>query len=310
MSVVYKTLEQLLNTTDLVKDFLVNASDCREKINEAFESGESSGEKCFIPKLDDQFSWRKGYVYCCSGYPGSGKSEFVNWLAVLQAKNKGVKIGMYSPENYPIYNLAISLMKAYVGKNISKGFNNQCTNEEFLEAFEFVNNHFYFLRFEDVPKLSQLLTKYQILADEKGCEMFITDPFNAIAEGAIGNMSQHLMTALTQMKMFAENKNVYNVIIEHPVKPQPNKDGSLPECSPWMLYGGSMWWNKMDCIFTLGRNLFDNSPAVNVRTWKMKLQRLNGKPGEQHLYFDIASGRYYEEPINYVPKIGNNGASF
>lgn len=297
MKVAYKTLKDLLSSATRVKEFLIRGKDHTKEVNEAFEVGEQSGEKCFISKLDDQFRWRKGYVYCFTGFPGTGKSEFVNYLAILQAQKKGIKIGMYSPENYPIYNLEVSLMKSYLGKNISKGYNNQCNKQEFDKAFEFINDHFYFLKFNDMPKLSQLLDCYQMLADECGCRMFITDPFNAIADGGGDNIAQHLRTALTQMKLFADNYQVYNVIVEHPRSPTLGMDGSLPRPSPWSLYGGSMWWNKMDCIVSLERDMMNSKADVIVRTWKMKLQRLNGQPGEQILYYDVKTGRYNQEPF-------------
>jgi twinkle protein len=297
----YKTLEELFTLDkDKVAQYLVTGEDYQEELEEIFKYGEERGDKCHIERLNDQFSWRKGYVYCFSGYPGSGKSEFLNYLGVLMAKKMGHKIALYSPENYPVKHLAASLMKSYLGKNIAKGWQNQCTKEEFDQAYEFLNAHITFLRYDDIPRLTQLLTDYQRLSEEKGVDMFITDPFNSVAEGASKDPSQ-LQVALTQMKMFADNMECYNAIVEHPIKPQANKDGSLPDCAPWHLYGGSMWWNKMDCIVTVSRDLFDNNPAVRVRTWKMKLQRLNGVPGEETIYYDIATGRYEEEPRQQSP---------
>ena len=84
-----------------------------------------------INKLDENFRWRKGFLYCFSGYPQSGKSEILNWLMILRAKNNGDKICMYSPETdtYELINnlpstseLAFGLMMSLL-RNIPKSFN-------------------------------------------------------------------------------------------------------------------------------------------------------------------------------------------
>jgi len=202
---------------------------------------------------------------------------------------------MFTPENYPVENQVINLMRSFLGKNVSKGYNNICTVEEWEAAKEFVHEHFFLIEFKDIPhipQLNELLYEYEILHETEGVELFVTDPFNAVAEGSIGdgNISKYLKVGLTQMKIFAQQNKVINVIIEHPAKPLLNKDGSLPKVSPWMLYGGSMWWNKMDVIVSISKE--DNITIIKVS--KVKLQRLNGVPGEKELKYETESGRFIE----------------
>ena len=60
-----------------------------------------------------------------------------------------------------------------------------------------------------------------------------------------------------------------------------------------MIYGGSMWWNKVDIFATVDRDMFDSgNPEVIIKVWKIKKQRLMGKPGEEVLNFDYKTGRY------------------
>ena len=79
-----------------LKEIYVN--ECREKLQNYFVNGYPLGETSHIKKLDENFKWRKGFLFCCSGYPQSGKSEIMNYLLLLRAINDNDKICMYSPE--------------------------------------------------------------------------------------------------------------------------------------------------------------------------------------------------------------------
>lgn len=281
---------------------IIRAEDERDYLLKVHAEGEKDGESVHMGEIAHKhLRWRDGYVYCFSGYPGSGKSEFLNYLSLLQAKKADRKIAMYSPENYPIGKLIVNLVRSYLGKNVSRYYSNICTQEELEEGLEFVNDHYYFLRYEDIPRLDDILNTYQILHDEQDVSMFITDPFNATAEGAhmgdSSNISKYLKIALTQMKIFASKNKVVNCIVEHPKTPMVKGDGGLPEASPWTLYGGTMWWNKMDGIVILSRDLASNDSRVDVKVWKSKDHRLDGQPGLFEVVYDITTGRYLNQVI-------------
>lgn len=293
----FKQLEEIFKeNTSNVSERTLTLETLKAELAEAYQHGLPEADQIGIYGLHEHLRWRKGCVYCYTGYPSSGKSEFLVYLAMLRAKEHGDKIGMYMPESYPVKMLVLKLMKAYLGKNVVKGYTNQCSEAELKQAFKFVQTHFYIIEFDDMPRLSQLLDRYQTLIEDHGCRMFITDPFNAVAEGAAENISSYLKVGLTQMKIFASTRKVINAIVEHPVKPQLDKRGNLPEATPWTLYGGSMWWNKMDTIVVLTRDFENNSSVVKVKVWKNKIHEIDGKPGEKYVVFNIATGQY--EPLN------------
>ena len=63
----------------LKKDYNKNAckevfvSDIKDKLFSYYETGYPMGETSHIKGLDENFRWRKGFLYCFSGYPQSGK---------------------------------------------------------------------------------------------------------------------------------------------------------------------------------------------------------------------------------------------
>jgi len=198
------------------------------------------------------------------------------------------------PESYPVQDLVETLCHTYLGKTLNTKFEGHATDEETEEAIGFVDDHFFFLEFDDIPRLAQVLDIYEDMAKVEKAKYFITDPFNAIAEQANDqNIAKYLKIGLTQMKRLATKNDIVNIIVEHPRSPGRDKH----EASPWTLFGGSMWWNKSDVIVTLARPDDFNSPQVDVKTWKVKNQKWDGVPGTVSLYFDRNKNQYFESDL-------------
>lgn len=299
----FKTLDQILSEKPESKTKIFRALDYSDELDEIYEKGESLGKTTYINKLDRIWRWRDGCQYCFTGYPGSGKSALVNYLAILQAMNEKRKIGMYPPEEYPVPSLISTLMRAYLEKNTAGNFPNQCTKEEENEARQFIQDHFYFIDFEDIPRHADVMNCFYDLHEDEGCTMFVIDPFNSTIEGSGDEMmSRHFKYALSSGNLFCRKTNAILVNVEHPKSPKQNNKGQIPRPSPFMLYGGSMWWNKMFGIASV--EIEDD--YVIFKTWKMKNQRLNGLPGEEMLYFHRSTNTYSEDKTIYE-KISDNG---
>lgn len=280
-----------------VRSNIVRAKDLQTELVKTYHEGEKPGERIGFESLHPHLRWVKGYQYCFTGYPGSGKSEFLNHLSVIQATYNNRKIALFSPESYPIRSLVNTLMRCYLGKNVSRTYRNCASEDEYMQAMNFVHDHWFLMDYKDIPRLDQLLMDFKLLIESEGVEICIIDPFNAVAEGAHmgegSNISKYLKVALTQTKMFATDNEILFWIVEHPRSPQLGKDAKIPLASPWTLYGGSMWWDKMDCIVSTAKE----DPYTEIRVWKMKDQRNNGKPNPNDpvsLYFDVRANRFLE----------------
>ena len=270
---------------------LVKAKDREKDLLEVFDNGKPFGKTTFINSLDDYLRIREGFVYCFTGYPGAGKSEFVNYLALLQAENNGLKTCFYSPENYPVEEMMETMIQSHIGKWIYQG-DNRCSRDEFKEGIDFIDNHFMFFDKEDIPRIDELLNEFRLQAIA-GYKIFVIDPFNAIAEGGFtdGNMSKYLRVALTQIKLFANKTKSIVFLVEHPKGVVTGSDNP-PEASPYVLYGGSMWFNKMDVIVALTKM---EDYRVDVKVWKVKNQKLNGTTNRDKaitLKFNWQTNRY------------------
>ena len=291
----------------------VYVNDVRDKLDAFFQDGYELGQPSYIDKLNGIFSWRKGFLYCFSGYPQSGKSEFINYAMLLRSKHYDDKVVMYSPETNT-YELITNLARAYIGKNVNPEFDNVCTEEEYNRGLDFIQDHFVFLENqEELPSVAGLLNTFERLSG-KGFDCFVIDPMNWLVESNVGetNLYNFLKVSLTNLKMFAKNYEKIVAYIEHPRTPTSVK-GKILKCNSFSLNGGVMHFNKVDCMALLHRmtkedledklskgdllarqldNLDNNINFVEFETVKMKSQRLNGKLGSQLLEYDFITGRF------------------
>lgn len=304
--------EATIIAQDLGGQFYTQAGDWQMKLLQGFEKGKTPGETSYLKVLDEIFTLRMGFLYCFTGWPSSGKSEFLTQLSVLQAYFRKRKVAFYSPESYPVDEFIDMIIHCYLGKSTDRRYPNVCSEDEYKAAIKWAHDYFYICDWPDTPDSGKLLSSFEYLQG-KGCEIFVIDPFNSIVtEGEERNIAIALKKNLTMFKRFAQQKRVMVWLVEHPKTPTDTKEfDSIP--GPRNLFGGTMWWNKVDVLATVHReNVHDKTnTTVIFKTWKIKKQELNGHPGERNLYFSLRNKRYYEDsftqqhPMNYQRNVEN-----
>lgn len=276
--------------------FYTRAGDHRDRLLKSFKAGKEPGETTYFQHLDEILTLRMGFLYCFTGWPGGGKTEFITQLSVLQAHLKQRKAAFYSPESYPIDEYIDSFIHCYLGKTTDSRFPHVCSGDEYSAAIDWANEFFYFCDWNDTPDAQTILRAFEHLYT-LGCRIFVVDPFNSItSEGEERNIAVSLKRNLTAFKRFAAQKRCMVLLVEHPKTPTDPKDFDQVPTNRH-LFGGTMWWNKIDVGVTVHRpnreDKFDRT--VLIKTWKVKKQQLNGRPGEGYLYFDVKTNRYYPD---------------
>lgn len=276
--------------------FFTTSNDHTIRLLDSFRRGKQPGETTYFQALDEILTLRMGYMYCFTGWPGGGKSEWLTQLAVLQAYFKKRKVAFYSPESYPVDEFVDTFVHCYLGRTTDKRFPNVCDEKQYIDAVKWLNDYFYYCDWENTPNCETLIKSFSFLADQ-GCKIFVIDPFNSIVtEGEDRNIAVALKKNLTALKRFATQKRVMVWLVEHPKTPTDPKEFDIVPNNRH-LFGGTMWWNKIDVGVTIHRpNRNDrNDRQVIIQTWKVKRQQLNGTPGEKTIYFDVRSNRYFED---------------
>lgn len=271
---------------------VINLDEVKKKLDYSFKYGKDKGEKTHFHPIDEirNFTWKRGFMYCITGVPGSGKSELINQLAMLKSYYDKWRWKIYSPESYPVEDIVDTFIHSLIGKSTDPDYSNQMSEKEMNIAFKWVKEYFDFVDFEHMANLDD------VLVGLKNYDGIIIDPFNSLDDGE-GNISSFLKKNLTKIKIEARKNNCVCVLIEHPHDANSKDDQGNPlEPSQYTLNGGAMWRNKCDVIGVVHRPLMYSEPmATNVtfRTRKIKNQKLNGFPGLAEFSFNRNENRYF-----------------
>lgn len=274
-------------------------NDYRESVLDQFKRGSQVGEPSGLSFLDPHLKIRPGYFYTVTGWPSSGKSEFVLQLSLLQCITAKRKIAFYSPESYPVESFIATMAHCYLGRSTDRHYSDCCSEEHYIKALDWLHEWVYFVEYDDSPAPENVIEDFKQLKNGYGCKVFVLDPFNSLtSEDENQNMALQLKDVLNKFVHFTHTERVIFFCIEHPKTPRDtNQAMEIP--GPYQLFGGSMWWNKSDCIFAIHSLREDGkyTGEVIIKVWKMKNQKLNGRPGEVHAFFNIVSNRYYANSI-------------
>lgn len=268
-----------------------------------FEHGKAKGTTTYFNSLDPHFTWKPGDLSLFFGIFNHGKSAFVNELMLLKSVREGAKWGIFSPEHYPANEFFDNLIMTYLGKSVDPKYKNCCSKQEYLEALDFINEHFFYIfPAKEAPTQKYINDKFEELIVREGICGGVIDPFNQlynpIAEA--GGISTYLDRFLAEEKMFALRHDFYKVIVAHPRTLQKNSKGNYDIPTAYELYGGSLWGDKCDNLICYHRPKYwtdKSDPSCIIDIQKIKKQALVGIPGQVELQYNRKTFRLEERTV-------------
>lgn len=289
------TLDQ--DTWDLMEDY--------------YHNGRPKGLTTHFKDFDYHFTFLKGDVTVITGLPNDGKSQFLRQLAVIKSKFDGWKWACYVPEDFPVDMFYDDICHIYIGKSPYKGHENQMSIEEYNEAREFARSHFFCIYPEadkktgmvSLPTNSWINKRISFLKLKHGVNAYIKDPWNKIFHEFNGREDQYLASELSKEKFFAAQFDAC-LYVAHPGKMSKNGEGKYPAPDVYDISGGSMWNNMVDNILVVYRPHRHENPTdkiVEVKSMKIKKQKLVGKLGSFEFFYEVKENRYYELGSEYNP---------
>lgn len=263
----------------------------RLRIGGSERKGLSMGFSCFDGSIDIPGNIRlaKGYLSIFTGYPSSGKSEFVDAIMLNMALIHGWKTLYFSPENHPIEEHVAKLAEKFMNKPIY-----QFSKEDSRTAIEQLNQWFSWVDPED-PTLDSLIEGATAKLKEDGIDCMVIDPWNSVTHHRGGELvHEYLQVALTKLIRFSRKNNVHMAVVAHPKIPMKDKDGGYPTPDLYSISDGAMWRNKADygCVVhrpDQGRN------RVEIH-WQKRKYKWMGTPGVREMDYDVKTGRF--KPID------------
>jgi twinkle protein len=260
-----------------------------DRLNDLYNKGTGKGFSTGYSSVDEIYTVAPAQLTVVTGYPSSGKSNFIDQVMVNLAQTHDWKFAVCSFENQPEIHIS-RLMEIYTRKRFFEG-RDRMTEQEKEKAFKFVKDHFLFIdtNGEEPSTLDSILERARAAVKRMGVRGLIIDPYNYIElPRGDGTETAAISDMLTRVQKFCKAHDVHTWFIAHPSKitrqgvEQPRPDG--------MSIAGSMaWWAKTDCGITVHRK----EHHVEIAVWKCRY-RWVGTQGETTMLYNKTAGTYSE----------------
>jgi len=270
---------------------LFDASTYFDAVDEKYINGNGKGQSTGYTNVDALYTVAPGQLSVVTGFPSSGKSNFVDQICVNLAREKDWRFMMASFENPPEDHI-IKLAEIFLKKPFYDGPTTRMTEDELKVAKDWVKDHFLFLDVSNGgTELNSILARAQAAVGRIGIRGMVIDPYNYIELERTGTETVDISNMLTRVNAFAKANDVHVWFVAHPAKMQ-REGAELPIPDGMSIAGSMAWWAKADVGITVHRQEDD----VLIRVWKCRWRWI-GKLGKTTLLYDVPSGTYNQMPF-------------
>lgn len=272
-----------------------------------WQDGMPGGDKTGWPSVDALYTVVPGQLTILTGWPGSGKSEWLDALLLNLAK-QGWRFAIFSPENQPTEIHVAKFVEKYLCKPFGAGPNERATMSEVSEALSIMDGWFSFLcASADTDRtnfgVEEILDAAEMhfrmtggWKDRNSKRGLVIDPWNEIEHLRPRDISEteYVSQTLTRVRAWARAARIHVWIVAHPQKLRRDDNGKLPIPRPDSISGSQNWWNKADNALTVYRALDDpDNQKVEIHVQKIRFKHV-GRVGISELRYDRITGRYFE----------------
>ena len=236
--------ESLLKTIYEAKEISIEGvsslSDWETEFDDYCLNGARGGFKTGLKSFDDVFSTYLGQYIVVSGFPSSGKSDFVDEICLKYFEKHGWKTAYASPENKPNTIHAHKLMAKLCGEWIK--YENQLKNSWIKNAKHIISDTFKFIDLQRYS-LEEVLAKAEQLIFRYGIKILVLDPFNKIKlkSSDESNINKYTNDYLNLIDEFCRIHNILIILVAHPKEPPANDKAFKPNF--YSIKGGGEFYD-------------------------------------------------------------------
>lgn len=277
--------ELLNNSKEVPINGIVNIASLHSEILDLYENGVKGGLTIRNEDIDKFITWELGRLAIVTGVPGSGKSEFVDYLVSRLNLLHGWKAAFFTPENYPLKYHYRKIHEKYSGKKFDK----KTDTTDFYSIYEHIESDYYYIMNEDDMKVDTIIDSAKALVKQKGIKILVIDPYNKLEHQYSDSETQYISRFLDKITNFAKFNNVLVFLIAHPRKMQRGEVPTLYDIS-----GSANFYNKTDYGFTVHRKRDESNLMINeveIYWQKIKFKNL-GEQGVSGLRYNYNNGRF------------------
>ena len=291
----YTAFAQRVNAAALAEDRhdeIINPIDLLPEILELYENGFRKGLSTGWSSFDEYFTVRAGEMTIITGYPGSGKSCWLDNLMINLPRKDGWRWAVFSAENYPVARHVASLTEIHTGKPFRRGPTPRMSADVAEESVKWLNEHFQFIQPRgDGYSLDRIVQAAIQLSD---IDALVIDPWNELdhSRPPLMREDEFISVSLTKLRWFARTAEIHIFVIAHPAKYVRQKGEARPVPSLNEVKGASEWFAKADNGLAVWRDEKDTVGATEVHIQKIRFREVGRAGGVVALLYDRVTGRY------------------
>lgn len=269
--------------------------DLSDEIEHLYLHGWEKGVSTGWDELDENYTVRAGEFCVVTGIPNSGKSNFVDALAVNLAALHGWRFAMFSPENQPLADHMARIIEKYARQPFSDGPTPRMDRDTLRMSKAWAQEHFFWILPDEDSEwtIDTILDRARALVFRKGIRGLVIDPWNEMEHLCPSGMTetQYISRELKRIRQFARRYGVAVFVVVHPAKLLRDKEGNYPVPTLYDCAGSAHWRNKADNGLCVWRDFKDDKSPVEVHTQKIRFRQI-GKIGMAKLHYQKATATY------------------
>jgi|TARA_R110000824_G_scaffold103096_1_gene245103 twinkle protein len=281
--------ERLEDSEPLPMIGLHRADTFYDALHELYEHGQMRGAYTGLSSLDKLIQIPMGMVSVVTGFPSSGKSDFIDQLCVNLAESMGYKTVFCSFEKPPELHM-MQLAQKRTKKEFFDSKGQRMNLDELDSAKKWIDEHFLFMdyRRNSPSKIDGILDVASSAVMQMGCRILVIDPYNYIELSKNGKETDEISGLLTSVQQWAKSHDAHVFFIAHPTKVGGDGRGQKIVPTGNDVSGSAAWYAKADLGWTLWRDQHDIDPP-EVHIWKVRWSWI-GNHGVCPLKFDRTVG--------------------
>lgn len=302
-----KEIDPDIYNVDIRPKDVIFGEDVKENALNLYRNGFEKLEGIGVDELDPYFKLKRGEISLLTGIGNYGKSSFLKWYLVMRILLLKEKFALFSPEDNPAEEFYHDMVEIILGMDCTPRNLNRPSENVYSDTYDFISKHlFYVYPKEIAPSPDYIKERFlELIIKEKisGC---IIDPFNQMSNdynSSGGRTDKYLETFLSDCSRFAQNNDVYFLIVAHPKLMKKDTTGSYPCPDVYDVADGAMWNNKMDNILVYHRPDHQTNPNSNIcelHTKKIRRQKTVGRKGIINFALDRQTRRFYFGGKDYL----------
>ena len=270
------------------------------------ESGALRGKYLGFPFLDDYYSIALPGVTDITGFPSSGKSEFLLELLLNTSLYYGWKHLLYVPDIGDKNEIVGILIHKISGKTFDKRFvnSNYISESEVDRHLDWILHHFRIMIKDDLKVKISPYEFYDIAVKmnqeiDGGIQTATIDSWKDMKHGVglngenFARDDKYLDDVLSYRNSMAERYKMHFFTVIHPIKTEADKDGIRKPPTPYDLKGGGTWYDSGKCMITVHRQS-GHPNAVDIMITKAKPKSV-ANIGTVKMFFDRTLAKFYWE---------------